>query len=88
MVKIPAEMDKLTANEWREIGFSRAEFEDRWKARLERDKGSPAIGSDAPDFELEVLSRTGKRTGNVFKALFILWKAYWSCFWLLHLTTL
>ena len=56
MVKIPAEMDKLTANEWREIGFSRAEFEDRWKARLERDKGSPAIGSDAPDFDLLVVN--------------------------------
>ena len=67
MVKIPAEMDKLTANEWREIGFSRAEFEDRWRERLERDQGSPTIGSIAPDFELEVLSRTGKRTGNLLK---------------------
>ena len=67
MVKIPAEMDKLTANEWREIGFSRAEFEGRWKARLERDKGSPAIGSDAPDFELEVLSKAGKQTGTFLK---------------------
>ena len=38
-----------------------------WLERIERDKKSPRIGDEAPDFELELLSPAGQRTGETLK---------------------
>ncbi len=35
-----------------------------WLERFERDKDSPQIGAEAPEFELERLSPAGMRTGD------------------------
>ena len=66
-INLPEPMEQLTAEEWEAVGFSRTQFEDRWEDRLARDKMSPAVGSRAPDFQLEVLSSYGKRTGTLLQ---------------------
>ena len=38
-----------------------------WLERIERDKKSPRIGDLAPEFELELLSPAGQRTGETLK---------------------
>lgn len=64
---LPEPMRELTEKEWQEVGFTREQFEERWQARLERDQFSPKVGARAPDFELELLSSKGKRTGQLFQ---------------------
>ena len=64
---LPEPMLELTEKEWEEIGFTREEFENRWQARIERDQFSPKVGARAPDFELELLSSKGNRTGQLFQ---------------------
>ena len=66
-IMLPEPMEQLTGQEWEDLGFTRAQFENRWRARLERDKRSPEVGSGAPDFELELLSHEGNRTNKLFK---------------------
>ncbi|MEE2746612.1 MAG: hypothetical protein VX617_06995 [Pseudomonadota bacterium] len=67
LINIPEPMANLTPDDWKAIGISRIKFEDRWKERLERDKNSPEIGSLAPDFELEIISQEGNRTGKLLR---------------------
>ena len=64
---LPKPMEHLTDEEWEGTGFTRTQFEDRWRARLERDRFSPATGSLAPDFILEVLTFEGNRSGELFQ---------------------
>jgi len=64
---LPKPMQHLTDEEWEDAGFTRTQFEDRWRARLERDRFSPATGSPAPDFNLEVLTSEGNRSGALFQ---------------------
>ena len=64
---LPKPMEHLTDEEWEDAGFTRTQFEDRWRARLERDRFSPATGSPAPDFILEVLTFEGNRSGELFQ---------------------
>ena len=64
---LPEPMEHLTDEEWEDAGFTRTQFEDRWRARLERDRFSPATGSPAPDFILEVLTFEGNRSGELFQ---------------------
>ena len=66
-LRLPELMEHLADEEWEAAGFTRAEFEDRWRARLERDRFSPEIGISAPDFTLEVLTSEGKRSGELLK---------------------
>ena len=64
---LPEPMENLTDEEWEAAGFTRAQFENRWRARLERDRFSPKIDSPAPDFILEVLTSEGRRSGELFR---------------------
>ena len=66
-INLPEPMEQLSPEEWEAVGISRTQFEDRWGERLARDKMSPAVGSPAPDFHLEVLSSVGKRTGTLLR---------------------
>ncbi len=45
-------------------GRTRDGMRQSWLARIERDKDSPRIGDEAPEFELERLSPAGMRTGD------------------------
>ena len=64
---LPEPMELLTAKQWEDMGLSRAQFEARWSARVRRDEQSPVVGSIAPNFELEILSPHGQRTGRLFR---------------------
>lgn len=66
-IVLPEPMRELTDKEWEGMGFTRAQFQDRWQARLKRDEFSPKIGTPTPDFELELLSSKGDRTGDFFQ---------------------
>ena len=48
-------------------GRTREGMRQSWRERIERDKGSPRIGDEAPEFELERLSPAGMRTGETLK---------------------
>ena len=45
-------------------GRTREGMRRSWLERIERDKDSPRIGDQAPEFELELLSPVGIRTGE------------------------
>ncbi|MBW2413842.1 MAG: hypothetical protein JRG76_04965 [Deltaproteobacteria bacterium] len=42
---------------------TKEDFEKMRDQMIEREKGVPAVGSEAPDFEIERLSPKGARTG-------------------------
>ena len=59
--------DKVPAQPWVNWGISKEEFDTYSAAKAEREKRTPAVGSEAPYFEAEHLDAKGKRTGEVFK---------------------
>ena len=65
---MPVELPPLQANmsdeELKFRGWTRDSMRERWAAKLERDRNSPRAGDEAPDFELELLSPEGRRTGE------------------------
>ncbi len=48
-------------------GRTREGMRQGWLDRIARDKDSPRIGDEAPEFELEILSPAGMRTGDRFR---------------------
>ncbi len=44
--------------------MSKEEIAEKYRRRRERELSSPKAGTSAPDFELELLSAVGKRTGT------------------------
>ncbi len=69
---MPEELPKLIAERLANItdeelefrGWTRDGFRQRWLDKVARDKDSPQIGDEAPDFELERLGPSGQRTGE------------------------
>ena len=45
-------------------GLTREGMRERFLDRMERDKHSPKVGEEAPDFELELLGANGKRSDD------------------------
>ncbi len=66
-IELPPQIAKLTDQELKKRGMTREGFTKRWAERLKLDESSPQVGEPAPDFELELLTPTGKRTGEFFK---------------------
>ncbi len=72
---MPVELPKLIADRLANIsdqelefrGWTREGFRQRWFDKVERDKDSPQIGDQAPDFELERLSPSGQRSGETLR---------------------
>jgi hypothetical protein len=63
-----AERDnKVAAQPWVGWGISKEEFDTYMAAKAEWDAGTPAVGSVAPDFKVQRLDTTGKRTGEMFQ---------------------
>ncbi|MBT5050424.1 MAG: hypothetical protein HOM58_18130 [Rhodospirillaceae bacterium] len=48
-------------------GWTRDGMRAGYQRRLEADRDSPQVGDVAPDFELELLSASGGRTGEMMK---------------------
>ena len=59
--------NKVSAQPWVNWGISKEEFNTYMAAKAEWDKGTPTVGSEAPDFEVERLDAKGKRTGIMFR---------------------
>lgn len=59
--------DELPPDRWASLMLTRPEYEDMVQERAERDKRAPKVGEAAPDFEIERLSATGRRTGEMFR---------------------
>jgi hypothetical protein len=66
-IELPPQIAKLTDEELKKRGMTREGFTKRWIERLRLDESSPQVGEPAPDFELELLTPAGKRTGELFK---------------------
>ncbi len=66
-IELPPQIAKLTDEELRKRSMTREGFTKRWAERLKLDESSPQVGEPAPDFELELLTPAGKRTGELFK---------------------
>ena len=64
-VEIPPMLLEMSDEELAFRGWTRDGIRERWQGRIEKDKNAPQIGDQAPDFELEVLSPAGKRTGEM-----------------------
>ena len=59
--------DRITSISEEELefrGWTREGMRARYLDRMERDKHSPQVGEEAPNFELELLGATGKRTDD------------------------
>jgi hypothetical protein len=55
---------RITDEELEFRGWTRESMRQRYMDRIERDKQSPQVGEEAPDFELELLDATGQRTDD------------------------
>ena len=59
--------DTVPAEMWEKMGISKDEFIQVMTRMKEREARTPAIGSVAADFELELLDASGARTGEMRK---------------------
>ncbi len=65
--RIARRIDSISDEELEFRGRTREGMRQGWLERIERDKDSPRIGDQAPEFELELLSPAGMRTGETLK---------------------
>lgn len=56
--------DGIPPELWKQMNITREEFAQVMARMQEREARTPALGSRAPDFELERLSPQGERTGE------------------------
>ena len=59
--------DQVPPEVWKRMNITKERFLEIRSMMMEREKRTPAIGSAAPDFELERLSPEGERTGQTEK---------------------
>jgi len=69
-IELPEKFEKIVVNateEWLETrGMTRDKLRSFIEKRVIRDREkAPKVGDDAPDFELEKLDSSGKRTGEM-----------------------
>ncbi len=62
--RIARRIAAISDDELKFRGRTREGMRRSWLERIERDKDSPRIGDQAPEFELELLSPAGIRTGE------------------------
>ena len=62
-----SEDNKVPAQPWVNWGITKEEFDEYSAAKRAWDEGTPAVGAEAPDFEVERLDAGGRRTGEMFR---------------------
>ncbi len=62
--RIARRIATISDDELKFRGRTREGMRQSWLERIERDKQSPRIGDQAPEFELELLSPAGGRSGD------------------------
>jgi hypothetical protein len=60
-------IDAIPAELWKQMNISKEDFLALREQMIEREKRTPAAGTEAPDFEIERLSEKGERTGQTLK---------------------
>ena len=58
---------KISEEDLKVRGMTRGELREHMERRVLRDRNSPLVGDPAPEFELEILSPQGRRTGETLK---------------------
>ncbi len=58
------DLDKITPEQWKQMGTTRERLEESLKKMQEREKNAPVVGDQAPGFELKRLSSSGKITND------------------------
>ena len=70
-VELPSRFEeglaRVSEKELKVRGMTRDELRKHMERRVLRDQKSPQVGDDAPEFELELLSPQGKRSGESVK---------------------
>ncbi|MGE3280050.1 MAG: hypothetical protein AB7O13_03435 [Alphaproteobacteria bacterium] len=60
-------VEDVTDEALQRMNISRDDYARMRAERVERERQAPAVGAPAPDFTVERLSSTGKRTGAMFQ---------------------
>lgn len=60
-------IDAIPPELWKQMNISKEDFLKLREQMVEREKRTPAVGTEAPDFEIERLSEKGKRTGETLR---------------------
>ena len=55
-------LEHLTEEQWEQMGLTPEEFKENIAKMEEREKTAPAVGDEAPDFEIKRLDAGGKLT--------------------------
>ncbi len=58
---------ELPPEGWEWMGITEQDFKIHQAKMLAREKAVPQVGQPAPDFEIERLTATGARTGEMFR---------------------
>ncbi len=66
MAEMGIDPDKLPDAALATMGITREEFSKIREFMKAREAMTPAVGDEAPDFEIEKLSAAGQRTGEMF----------------------
>ena len=66
IVSYPPDGAALPPERLAKLRMTAAQFNAMRAERVERERGAPKIGSQAPDFTLERLAADGARTGETF----------------------
>lgn len=66
MAEVGIDPDKLPDTALDSMGITREEFSKIREFMKAREAVTPAVGDEAPDFEIEKLSAAGQRTGEMF----------------------
>jgi hypothetical protein len=61
------DVDKIPDAVLEKMSISREKLREERALAMEREKRTPPVGSEAPDFEIERLSALGTRTGEMFQ---------------------
>jgi len=60
-------LDDIPEALWKQMNISKEDFAKIREQMIEREKRVPAVGTAAPDFEIERLSPKGERTGKTLR---------------------
>lgn len=64
---VDGNVDAIPPEVWKKMNISKEDFLVLRDRMAEREKRTPAAGSEAPDFEIERLSPRGERTGQTLR---------------------
>ena len=64
-ISYPADWREIPPEAWAKMLMTPAQYNAMRSERLAREEAAPDVGDAAPDFSLELLTASGKRTGEM-----------------------